>query len=70
MDIRKGNGSSVLYNIRGDDICEGRGSTPAFNIQGKNICEGRGSTPVANATGKMSNVEIAVVFIALGYIRT
>ena len=35
MDIRKGRGSSVLYNIRGDDICEGRGSTPVANVTGR-----------------------------------
>ena len=35
MDIRKGRGSSVLYNIKGDDIREGNGSSALFNSTGR-----------------------------------
>ena len=69
MDIRKGNGSSVLYNIKRDDICEGTGSSVAFNIRGKKICKGNGSSALFNSTGRLNNEELAAVLYALGEIR-
>ena len=69
MDYRKGNGSSVLYNIKRDDIREGNGSSVAFNIRGKKICKGNGSSALYNSTDGMNNEEIAAVLYALGEIR-
>ena len=53
MDIRKGRGSTPLYNIRGDDICEGRGSTPAFNFTDN--WGGSSNTSTAYAVEKQDN---------------
>ena len=69
MDIRKGNGSSVLYNIKGDDIREGNGSSVTCNIRGKKICKGNGSSALFNSTGRLNNEELAAVLYAVGEIR-
>ena len=68
-DIREGRGSSVIYNIRGDNICDGRGSSPEFNIRGKNICKGRGSSPAFNSTDRMDKIHVIAVLYAMGEIR-
>ena len=35
MNIRRGNGSSTVLNIRGDDIRKGNGSTILYNSTGR-----------------------------------
>ena len=67
--IREGRGSSVIYNIRGDNICEGTGSSPEFNIRRKNICKGRGSSPAFNSTDRLDTIHIIAVLYAMGEIR-
>ena len=68
MNIRKGNGSSTVLNIRGDDIRKGNGSTILFNIRGNDIREGNGSTILYNCTGRLNTKELAAVLHALGEI--
>ena len=69
MDIRKGTGSSVLYNIKGDDIREGNGSSVSFNIRGNKICKGNGSSVLFNSTGRLNNEELAAVLYAAEVIQ-
>ena len=51
MDIRKGTGSSVLLNIKGDQIREGTGSKTLLNIKGDEIREGTSSSVIINIRG-------------------
>ena len=51
LDIRKGTGSSVLYNIKEDDIREGNGSSVTCNISGNKIRKGNGSSGIMNVRG-------------------
>jgi len=68
MNIRKGNGSTVLLNISGNDIREGNGSTVLLNISGNNIRKGNGSTTLYNTTGRCNTHQLAAILLALNEI--
>ena len=66
MNIRKGSGSTTLFNIKGDDLREGTSSSVLFNISGNNIRKGTGSSTIYNTTGRLNTQQIAVILLALG----
>jgi hypothetical protein len=66
MDIRKGNGSTVILNASGNDIREGNGSTALFDLSGNNIRKGHGSTVLYNTTGRCTAQQLAAILLALG----